>query len=343
MNKELILSKIKSASKILILPSQPADLDCLSSATIMKWFVKEYLGKEDVRVYSFFQIPEKLLIFDDFKSIEQKYLDKIDLSVYDLIIGVDGNGYDRYLTNSYQKFILQENIRDKFINFDHHQIDKNSEFAKDQNISDTLASSTTLVIYKELLKEIPITKEIATLVYAGLSADTGNFKWNITSESLKVAGELLEQGADYLTASNINIPQKEIDFTVWAINHTQYFPEIRTTMLYIDKSHYEELDSKFGDKWDFKDLDRHYKNSFCKLVEGYDYYLILKEDKKADNVRITWRMRDLPLKAINFVEIMQSFGYEAGGHLNSASSRAYGKKIAEVWDKLKAKLETQLQ
>ena len=105
MSKDFIFNKIKSAKKILILPSQPADLDCLCSAISMLWYVKEHAGNTEVKVYSFFQIPDKLMLFDEFKVIEQKYLAAIDLNVYDLIIGVDGNGYDRYLTNSYQKLI----------------------------------------------------------------------------------------------------------------------------------------------------------------------------------------------------------------------------------------------
>lgn len=342
MNINAIKDKIKSANKILILPSQPADLDCLTSALSINWYVKTIFKKEDVRIYSFFQIPEKLVIFDDINQIEQKYLDNIDISVYDLIIGVDGNGFDRYLTNSYQKFVSQESLVNKFINIDHHQPDINSQFDSDLNISDPSASSTTLVIFRDLFKDIEITKEVATWLYTGILSDSGNFRWNINAETLSVASQLLAKGADYLKAGNINIPIKEIDFSVWAISHTQYLTDLRTTVLYIDKTHYQELDSLFGEKWDFKDLDRYYKNSFCKSIEGFDYYLILKEDKKADNVRVTWRMRDLPVKPINFVRIMQDLGFDAGGHLNSASGRAYGKKISEVWEKLKAKLEQEI-
>jgi len=343
MNVQPFISKIKSAKKILILPSQPADLDCLTSALSIKWYVQNIFGKEDVRVYSFFQIPEKLLIFEEFKQVEQKYLDKIDVTVYDLIIGVDGNGYDRYLTNSFQKFVSETSLKDKFINIDHHQPDQNSEFAVGYNISDPKATSTTLVIYRELFKDLKIPKDVATWLYTGIVSDSGNFRWNISAETLDIAGQLLAKGAEYLKAGSISIPRQEIDFSVWAINHTQYLENLRTTLLYIDKSHYSELDKAFGDKWDFKDLDRHYKNSFCKNIEGFDFYLILKEDKKADNVRITWRMRDLPVKPIDFVKIMKHLGYEAGGHLNSASARAYNKKIGEVWDKLKSEIEKELK
>lgn len=342
MDLTKIQAKIKSSNKILILPSQPADLDCLTSALSVKWYVQNVYGKEDVRIYSFFQIPEKLNLFEEIKSIEQKYLDKIDVTVYDLIIGVDGNGYDRYLTNSYSKYLSQEVLKDRFINIDHHQPDKNSDFIEDYNLSDSNASSTTLVIYRDLFKDIKIPDYVATWLYTGILSDTGNFRWNISDQTLSIAGELLSKGADYLKAGNINIPKKEIDFSVWAINHTQYLEELRATVLYIDKTHYAELDTQFGDKWDFKDLDRHYKNSFCKSIEGYDYYLILKEDKKADNVRVTWRMRDLPQKKIDFVKIMQGLGFEAGGHMNSASARAYGKKIGEVWEKLKNAIEKEV-
>lgn len=339
MNIDLVNSKIKEADKILILPSQPPDIDCLTSALIIKWYILLLKSKNaDVRIYSFFQIPGKLKIFPEIEEIDQKYLDKVDLSVYDLIIGVDGNAFERYLTNSFNKYLSPNDLIEKFIVFDHHQPDNNTQFKEELYFSNQEISSTTQVIYQTLLQKIEIPPIIATYIYAGIASDTGNFKWNIQPQTFKVASELLEKGADYLTATNISVPRKEIDFLVWAIQHTQYFPEIKTTLLYIDKPHYDELEGIFGNKWDFKDLDRYYKNSFCKLVEDYDYYLILKEDKKDNNVRISWRIKDLSEKDIDFIKIFQNMGYEAGGHHNSGNARAFGVKIEDVWNNLKVEI-----
>jgi len=359
MNLDLINFKIKESKKILILPSQPADLDCICSALVMKWYVMQvknsynsieenedgYIGVDEenwVRIYSFFQIPDKLKLFPEISQIEQKYLENVDIPMYDLIIGVDGNGYDRFLTNGYQKYFSQNDLKHKFIVFDHHQLESNVDFLDEYYVSEPEASSTTLVLYKNLFKNLEITPRIATFLYTGISSDTGNFKWNLNSETLKIAGELLHKGADYLEATNVKIPVKEIDFTVWAIQHTKYFPEIKTTLLSINKSHYDELDEIFGDKWDFKDLDRHYKNTFCKLVEGYDYYFILKEDKKNNNVRVAWRVRDLPEKEIDFIHLIQNLGYEAGGHQNSGGARAFNVYIDDVWNKIKNQITIEM-
>ena len=91
-----------------------------------------------------------------------------------------------------------KNFLDKstpILNIDHHI--SNSYFG-DINIVDTQASSTSEIIYS-LFKElkIKINKTVALLLYSGIAADTGFFRYsNTTSYAHKIAADLLKYKLD---------------------------------------------------------------------------------------------------------------------------------------------------
>lgn len=61
-----------------------------------------------------------------------------------------------------------------------------------------ISSSTVEIIIREILPASFLDSKLATLAYAGISGDTGNFRWNFTAKTLKLASLLLEKGAKYL-------------------------------------------------------------------------------------------------------------------------------------------------
>ena len=86
-------------------------------------------------------------------------------------------------------------VREVHINFDHHP--SNTRFAA-VNLVDPAASATTALLYR-LAPELglPITPAVAENLLAGLVTDTIGFRTpNVTPETLRLAAELIEAGAN---------------------------------------------------------------------------------------------------------------------------------------------------
>ncbi|MEA3429435.1 MAG: bifunctional oligoribonuclease/PAP phosphatase NrnA [Thermodesulfobacteriota bacterium] len=89
------------------------------------------------------------------------------------------------------------------INIDHHV--SNTRFGNFQLI-DSSACATVEIIYR-LLKEmdLPISKDVATLIYTGILTDTGSFHFSNTNKSaFTICKEMIDIGVDpYYVARNI--------------------------------------------------------------------------------------------------------------------------------------------
>jgi phosphoesterase RecJ-like protein len=86
------------------------------------------------------------------------------------------------------------------INIDHHL--SNGGYG-DINLVDPERASSCELVY-ELLRRLdaPIDAEIATCLYTGVVTDTGRFQYsNTIPETLRIAAELRELGADHLTVA----------------------------------------------------------------------------------------------------------------------------------------------
>ncbi len=89
------------------------------------------------------------------------------------------------------------------INIDHHV--SNTHFG-DFQLIDSSACATVEIIYR-LLKQmgLPISKDIATLIYTGILTDTGSFRFSNTNKSaFTICKEMIEIGVDpYYVARNV--------------------------------------------------------------------------------------------------------------------------------------------
>jgi phosphoesterase RecJ-like protein len=86
------------------------------------------------------------------------------------------------------------------VNIDHHL--SNSVFG-DVNLVDPDRASSCELVYELLRRlDIPVDPKIATCLYTGVVTDTGRFQYsNTIPETLRVAAELRELGADHLTVA----------------------------------------------------------------------------------------------------------------------------------------------
>lgn len=85
---------------------------------------------------------------------------------------------------------------------DHHP--SNTHFAKESLIVGEKASCAEIVMEIILMINPDLTEEEATLLYIGLSTDTGCFQYgNTDTAAFRAAAELLEAGADNMTVNTV--------------------------------------------------------------------------------------------------------------------------------------------
>jgi phosphoesterase RecJ-like protein len=85
-------------------------------------------------------------------------------------------------------------MREKVLVIDHHV---SEDDLSDRWFKDTSAEATARIVYEIGLRlKVPLVERIATPLYAGLSTDTGGFRFPSTSgESFRVAARLVDAGA----------------------------------------------------------------------------------------------------------------------------------------------------
>ena len=81
------------------------------------------------------------------------------------------------------------------INIDHHA--SNKQYGTYNYVVSTAGANCQNIYHVLVAMSLPLTSDIATALYVGLSTDTGNFMYdNVSSETLRIAAELKDLGAD---------------------------------------------------------------------------------------------------------------------------------------------------
>ncbi len=179
-------TKIRNGNDFLITTHINPDGDAITSvlvfAVILNHLEKTYRIVLDDPVpdkFDFLPEVERIECFKNNKNISYNYLVVLDASDLDRI----GE--------------LKETIIEKkqIINIDHHT---SNLYFGDANLVESDKSSTVEIVYNLFSTfNIPLNKDVATLVYTGIMCDTGRFLFpNTTSNSFKVASHMITAGAD---------------------------------------------------------------------------------------------------------------------------------------------------
>lgn len=175
---------IDEADTIAISAHINPDGDALGSALGLRKSLELYGKKSDVI---------KISEVDDYL----KFLPQIDFyknpskKEYDLFIIVDCSEFDRI----YKAIEICKKSK-KVLVIDHHE---GGSIKTDLNIIHSDSPASCELVY-EIIKrlKLPIDKEIATLLYAGLVTDTGRFLYsNISELTFYTAADLYKIGADF--------------------------------------------------------------------------------------------------------------------------------------------------
>jgi phosphoesterase RecJ-like protein len=90
---------------------------------------------------------------------------------------------------------VAKGMRDRVLVIDHHV---SEDDISDMWFKDTSAEAAARIVYEIGLRlRVPLTPEIATPIYAGLSTDTGGFRFpSVSGESFRIAARLVDAGAN---------------------------------------------------------------------------------------------------------------------------------------------------
>jgi len=312
---ENILKKINLAEKILIIASKHIDYDSLGTALTIKWWLNKK-GKDNVKIYTFSYLPDNFESFHSLSDVIQNQMAKVDFNYFDLIILPDGNSWRQFFTNDADKYLTDVD-KNRIVNIDHHEFGELNKEIPDSSLRQ-MDCCTSKVFYDYFIKGsgIDLDVEAATWIYMALVGDTGTFNYAIYPDTFAFANIILSYGVDHDKAVNLDIDKRMVDFLVWGVKHTVYYPDIKTTILAITDQLKKEVDEKLGRDWGNEDIDKYYKNVFLRMVKGFPYGIIFESRDKSQRTEVSWRTKNYGGN-IEIMEVLREAGFKAGGHRNA--------------------------
>jgi phosphoesterase RecJ-like protein len=188
-------------------------------------------------------LPKK---FDFLHGVEriERFREGDDAEKPDTVVVLDLSSLNRL--GNVQKAIPTDA---KIIQIDHHPSDRALGHV---SVLDDRESSTTELVYQFLLHcGIPITREIATLVYTGIVCDTGRFLFpNTTCQSLEICSQMIQKGACPETIANrlyFRNSQNNLRALAKALSTVEFHMDGRVSCMHLNKdefNHNEKLDTE---------------------------------------------------------------------------------------------------
>lgn len=289
-----ILNLINNSSRVLIITHINPDGDTLGCASAMKSFIKD---KADILI----QIPDNFSFPNTYSFLPHlnsaKNLSNLK-DEYDLIIALDVASIDRIINQARNIFEKAQNT----IVIDHHKT--NPGFGKINCIKGGI-SSTGEVLFDMFEKlNIPITKDMATGLYAAILTDTGCFKYeSATPHTFEIASKL----AKIINTSEIadlcytNKPKNLILFQNYLISNA--------TFCLNDKIAYCTITKEIIDKFCAKDEYTEGIAETLRSISGVEIAFVLKESPNGTKVSIRTKEKDA-------TKISEKFN--GGGHKRAA-------------------------
>ena len=310
-----LLSKVLDAPaghtySILIVVSSPVDPDCVGSALALQWLCAR---QHAVEIISFAPIPQSLSRFPGIEQVRAVATGAVDVSRADLLLLVDGSSWSQFFGTDWQTVLRNVDLG-RVVNLDHHQPGDICADIPKQCLR-LATSSTAQVIYEQCLcprqAEIPVA--VADVLYRALLYDTRMFHNEMYPRLYAFAEALIAAGADHAAAVDVDCDPREMELLSWAIEQTEFLPDLCLSLLVIDQACGRSLSRRFGKQWpDFLSL---YKEVVQRQVQGYHYGLILRETAGC-RVRLNWRTRNYG-EHLSVGELARSAGFDAGGHRNA--------------------------
>lgn len=185
-----LLTLLESRQRFVLTSHVRPDCDALGSELGLAGILAAR-GK-DVRIVNAQATPANLAWIDPQKKLESLAggVKPADLADRDLFIVLDTSAWAQLGAMG----DVAKSMRDRVLVIDHHV---SEDDISDMWFKDTSAEATARIVYEIGLRlRVPFTPEIATPIYAGLSTDTGGFRFpSVSGESFRIAGRLVDAGA----------------------------------------------------------------------------------------------------------------------------------------------------
>lgn len=297
---------VENASSINIISHKSPDGDNMGSTLGFYLSLKEKYKNKTINIIKPDDIPSK------YKFIEETKFYDDDMSECDVLLVIDCADERRLLNEDNLKFAK------KIINIDHHK--SNKYFGDINYVLEEYSSSAEIVydIIKEL--ELPMNKEIATMLYIGIDTDTGRFMYSSTTdETMQKVSKLMCYGID-INEINIKLyrsmSKNIFDLYKLAINKINFYKDF--AYLVLENDDFLKTNTSRDDTDDIL--------AFLQGLEDYDMIAIIKEVK--DIYKVSLRSK--------YKYDVGSIGedFDGGGH-KYAAGLTYKGSLDELVKRLK--------
>ncbi len=188
-----IIRHLKNSNHVFLCSHINPDGDAIASVIAMGLSLASL--QKEITLYNESPIPAVYRFLPSVKRIV-RHIDR--QTIYDTAIVLDCG--DLHRIGKAASFVSRIPV---VINIDHHV--SNTSFG-DFQLIDSSACASVEIIYRLLKQmELPISKDVATLIYTGILTDTGSFRFSNTNKSaFTICKEMIDIGVDsYYIARNI--------------------------------------------------------------------------------------------------------------------------------------------
>ena len=186
-----LLELLRQSNRVVLTSHVRPDCDALGSELGLAGIL-EALGKH-VRIVNAQATPANLRWIDPEGRLESlaEGVKPADLADRDLAIVLDTSAWAQLGAMA----DVIKGMRDRVLVIDHHV---SEDDLSDRWFKDTSAEATARIVSEIGLRlRVPLTERIATPIYAGLSTDTGGFRFpSVSGESFRIAARMVDAGAN---------------------------------------------------------------------------------------------------------------------------------------------------
>lgn len=186
-----LLDILRQSERVVLTSHVRPDCDALGSELGLAGIL-EAIGKH-VRIVNAQATPPNLKWIDPEGRLESlaEGVKPADLADRDLAIVLDTSAWAQLGAMG----DVLKGMRDRVLVVDHHV---SEDDICDRWFKDTSAEATARIVSEIGLRlRVPLTERIATPLYAGLSTDTGGFRFpSVSGESFRIAARLVDAGAN---------------------------------------------------------------------------------------------------------------------------------------------------
>ena len=303
-SRDQTIAALSAGQRFLLVTHENPDGDALGSLLAMAMLLRA-LGKDVVTFIAADDLP---------LSYEYDWLDTSEVVSQvptDLeervVVFLDCGNTER------SPFVDQAVAHEQLLNIDHHH--DNTRFGTIDYVVEEASSTTEIVWDLARGLEVPLTVEIAEVLYLGLITDTGRFMYpNATARSHAMATELLAAGIDgNLIFRRVyeNLPEAKLHLFARALSVAEHHLGGQLTLSVLTNDDFEQCGAPSGYTEGIVD--------FLRAVDGTRVAALIREttDENGQSYRISLRSSD---GKIDVSKIARAGG--GGGHPAAAGFKS---------------------